>query len=101
MAITPARLDGIPSDILPANKLKAGVRVTHVRPRDVAEHVRLAAAGSAGAGASQALEGKIGFFAIIPLHRQFVADELNVLGRESHGNGRARGLWVHHAPTVQ
>jgi hypothetical protein len=85
VAVTPAWLERIPSDELPAQKLKAGVRVTHARPRDVAQHVWFAAASSAGAGASQMLEWKIGFFAVIPLDRQLFADQLNVLWFKSHG----------------
>lgn len=88
MTVAPARLEGVPSDILPAKELKTGVRVTHVRPRDVAKNVWLAAASGAGTGASQTLEFEIGFLAVIPLHRQFVADELNVFWLKSHGTQR-------------
>ena len=91
MAVTPAGLESVPSDELPAQKLKTGVRVTHARPRDVAQHVWFAAASSAGAGASQMLEWKIGFFAVIPLYRQLFADQLNVFWLKSHGR-RCQGF---------
>jgi hypothetical protein len=85
VAITPARLEGIPSDILPADELKARVGVTHVGPLDVPQHIGLAAAGSTGAGAAETLKGKIGFFAIVPLHCEFGADELDIFWLKSHG----------------
>jgi hypothetical protein len=84
VTVTPARLERIPSNILPAKELKACVRVTHVRSLDVPQYVRLAAAGSAGAGPSQAFKGEIGFFAIIPVHREFVTDELDIFRLKSH-----------------
>lgn len=87
MGVTPARLERIPSNELPPQELKTGIRVTHVWPRDVAKHVGLAAARSAGTGPAETLEGKIGFFAVIPLHGELFADELNVFWLKSHGNG--------------
>jgi hypothetical protein len=87
VAVTPARLERIPSDVLPPEELKTGIRVTHVRSRDVAQHVWLATARSAWASPAETLEGKIGLFSVIPLHGKLFADELNVFGRKSHGNG--------------
>jgi len=79
MAVPPPGLERIPSDELPAEKLKTIARITYVWPLDIAQHIRLSATRSTRAGAAKTFQGEIGFAAIGPLHGQFVADELNIL----------------------
>lgn len=85
VTVSPARLERIPSDVLPAHEFKTGIRVTHVWPRDVAENIRLAPARSAGAGAPERLQAKIGLGAVVPSNRQLAADELDVGQFQAHG----------------
>jgi hypothetical protein len=84
VAISPLWLQGIATDQLPSGKFETLGRVSHIRPGNIAQHIRLATARSARAGPPQTLKGKVGFFAIIPLQGEFFPDELNVLRRKAH-----------------
>lgn len=90
--IAPTRLHSISSDKLPSEELKTGISVTHVRPRDVAEHVGLAATTGAGAGAAQPVEQDIGFFPVIPPNSQLVPDQLEIRGFLAHREASVNGL---------
>src|SRR4051794_27592680 len=86
VSVSPARLNGIAADDLKSGKLKAVVRVTHVRPQNVAEHVRLAAARRARTRASQKLQIQKRFIAVIPLDRQLVSNLLDICRLKAHAD---------------
>jgi hypothetical protein len=79
MTISPAWLERIAANQLPPAELETLRRVSHTRPRDMAEHVRLPTTSRAGTRAAQALEWEVRFFAITPLQSEVVPDELRVL----------------------
>ena len=86
MAIGPVRLEGIATDQLPAHEVKARGGIAHVRPRDIAENIRLAAARRARTGAPKTLQGQIRFQAIVPLDGELVTDQLHILQLYPHGS---------------
>jgi len=51
----------------------------NIRPRDIAEHIRLAAAARAGTGAAKALQREIRLDTVVPSHRKLIANQLHVL----------------------
>ena len=86
VAVAPARLHRVTADNFEAGEIKAGVGIIHPAGagRNVAENIRLAAAGRAGTGASEHLQTKIRFRPVIPLNGELVSDLLNVLRIETH-----------------
>ena len=84
MAIAPTWLNGVTADELPPREFKAVAGVVHLWSLDVAEHVRFAAARSARTGATQLFQIEVRFCSVTPLHRQLVADELNVRWFDAH-----------------
>lgn len=90
MTISPARLEGITADELPADQFETRCGVGHVRPRDIPKHVGFSAAAGAGTGATQTLEGQIRFGAVTPGEGKFVADKLHIFQRKGHEEGKLR-----------
>ena len=84
MTVAPGRLEGITTDQMPPGKFKTLRGVMDFRPNDVAEHIRLAAAGSAGAGSAQQAEGQKRFSPVVPLDRKLAPDLLDILWLEAH-----------------
>src|SRR5438552_1069789 len=84
MSIAPARLQRVTADDFEPGELKTFVRVSHVRPGDIAEHVRLAATRGAGTGAAQKLQIEERLCPVVPLNGQLIPDLLNVLWLQGH-----------------
>ena len=80
MAVVPARLEGVTSNEIEADQLKASLGISNSRPIDMAKHVRFAAARRARACAPQILEKEIRLSPVVPANGQLVADLLNVQG---------------------
>ena len=83
--IVPARLQGITADDIETRQLKTSRRIAHVRPGDVAEHIRFPAARRARTGTAKELQIKIRFRSVIPLNGEFVSDLLDVGWLKTHG----------------
>ncbi len=75
MAVIPCGLQRIAADETKVAKLEALGAVANVVPLNVAHDVGLAAAGRAGAMATEHFERKIVLHAIAPDERKFVADD--------------------------
>ena len=89
MAIAPDRRDGVSADRIQTAELEGGRGERFLGAFiQVAQHVHLAFAASAGAGPAKPLQTDKTFAAVLPLDRQFIADVLNV--HRSHG-------WKHTA----
>lgn len=84
MAVTPGRLQGVAADQVPAPELEALPGVADVWPNDVAHHIRLPAAGCAGAGGAEEANRQKGFAPIVPLDGQLAPDLLDVFRLEAH-----------------
>ncbi len=78
MSVVPAWLKRITSHQIPAGKFKAPFGIRDVWAVHLPEHIGLTAARGARTLAAQKLELKIGLRAIVPTHRQFAADLLNI-----------------------
>jgi hypothetical protein len=74
MAVSPPRLERVTANQLPTNQLEARRGIRHIGPRNISEHVRLAATSGARTGAPEALDRQIRFHAITPSHGQLVSD---------------------------
>jgi len=88
VSITPARLHCITAYELETRQLKTFRRVSHVRSCNVAEHIRLSAAGRAGTSAAKKLEPEIRFGPIVPMNGELIPDLLNVRRFQTH-DGRS------------
>src|ERR1700730_3978093 len=84
MSVAPARLECITPDDVESRQFKAVFRVAYVRPDNSTEHIRLAAASRAWAGAAQKLKIEIRFAAVTPMNCQLVSDLLNVGRLQTH-----------------
>ena len=76
VAVAPAWLQGVSADDIKTIELKAFRRVGHGGSEDIAENVRLAAAGRTRAGATKDFQSQIRFGVVIPLNSEFVPDLL-------------------------
>jgi hypothetical protein len=84
VSVGPPRLQCIAAYQIEADELKTPVGIRYLRPRDVTEHVGLAAASCARTRASQRLELKKRFHAVIPGDGKLVSYLLNVRWFEPH-----------------
>jgi hypothetical protein len=84
VAVGPARLQGVATDQLPAHEFETGRRVTHIRPRNIPQHVGLAATQRARASATKAFQRQVRFQLVVPTHGQLAANQLNVRELKSH-----------------
>jgi hypothetical protein len=76
-------LQRITAHDIESKKLKAFIRVAHMRAHDSTEHIWLTAARSAGTCAPQQFEFQKRFSAIVPGNGQFISDLLNVVGLQT------------------
>src|SRR5437764_14610820 len=86
MAVSPTRLKRVTANQLPSDELETFVTVTHIRPRNIPEHVRLATATGAGTGAAKSFEREKRFCAISPEQCQLFTNELDVFELQLHGH---------------
>jgi len=84
VSIGPSGLQGITAHQIKSDERKALVGVTHMRPHNLTEHIRLAPANRARARAPEQFEFEKGFSAVIPRNSQFVSDLLDVRWLKSH-----------------
>ncbi len=84
MSIAPARLQRVTADNFETGELKTCLGVTHVRPHDVAEYIRFAAARRARTRAAQKLQIEERLCPVVPLNGQLIPDLLNVLWFQGH-----------------
>jgi hypothetical protein len=78
MAITPAGLKRVTADQLPTQKLKTRRRITHLRPGNISQNIRLAATTGAGTRAAQPFQREIRFRVIVPVNGKLASDQLDV-----------------------
>src|SRR6476469_7174167 len=84
VSIRPAGLQCVTAHQVESHKLEALIGVAHIRTHNLTEHIRLAAASRARAGAPQQFEFQKRFGAVIPGNGQFVSDLLDVAWLKSH-----------------
>jgi hypothetical protein len=84
VSVGPPRLQGVAPYEIEADELKTLVRMRYLRPRDITEHVGLATASCARTRASQRLEFKKRFHAVIPGDGKLVSYLLNIRWFEPH-----------------
>src|SRR5207249_11302409 len=84
VSIRPTRLQRVTAHQLEAHKLKTLVGVSHMWPRDIAEHIRFAAARRARTRATQHFEFEKRFGAVVPRNRELVSDLLDVCWLQAH-----------------
>jgi hypothetical protein len=84
MAVVPGRLKRVTADETEAAEFKAVRAVADVGALNYTHHVRLAPARRARAGAPELFQGDVAFLAIAPGQREFLADDFDVKGMESH-----------------
>jgi hypothetical protein len=82
--VCPAGLQGVSAHQIETDELKAFVRVGHVRPQNITENIRFAAASCAWTRASEHFEFQERFFSVVPGNRQFVSDLLDINGLQTH-----------------
>jgi hypothetical protein len=88
MSVAPTGLDCITAHQIESDELEALVGVAHMRPHNLTEHIRLAAASRARARTPQQFELQKRFGAITPGNGQFVSDLLDVRWLKSHVSPR-------------
>lgn len=84
VSVGPARLQCVATYEIEAHELETLVRISHMRPRDITEHVGFAPASGARTRASQRLELEKRFRAVIPGDGKLVSYLLNVRWFEPH-----------------
>jgi hypothetical protein len=84
MSIGPAGLQCITAHQIESDELEAPAGVAHIRTHNLTEHIRLAAASRAWAGAPQQFKFHKRFGAVIPGNSQFVTDLLEIRWLKSH-----------------
>src|SRR5262245_4161055 len=67
VTVGPGQLQGIAANLVPAAELEALVGINHVRPNDIAKHIRLAATGRAGTGLAKKTQREECFRSVLPL----------------------------------
>ena len=78
MSVCPPRLQRVAAYQIEAGEVKTLIRISHMRPRDVAEQVWFAPASGAGTCAPQLFERDETFAAILPLDCQFISYRLHI-----------------------
>ena len=84
VSIGPPRLQCVAANEIEADELKTLIRISHMRPRDMAEQVWFAPASGARTRASQRLKLEKRFRAVIPGDGKLVSYLLNVCWFEPH-----------------
>jgi hypothetical protein len=82
--VGPPRLQCVAAYQIETDELKTLVRIRYLRPRDITEHVGFATASRTRTCASQRLELKKRFHAVIPGYGNLVSYLLNVCWFEPH-----------------
>src|SRR4029077_15733793 len=84
VSVAPTGLECITAHKIESNEVEALLGVAHMRSHNLTEHIRLAAASRARAGAPQQFEFQKRFGAVIPGNGQFFSDLLDVAWLKSH-----------------
>src|SRR5438046_6367628 len=84
VSVAPSWLHSIAAHDAETDKNKALLRISQMRTRDVAQHVRLATARRAWTRATEKLQIEIRFRPVVPVNRKFTSDLLNIGWFQTH-----------------
>ena len=84
MSVCPPRLQRVAAYQIEAGEVKTLIRISHMRPRDVAEQVWFAPASGAGTCAPQRLQLEKRFRPVVPGNGKLVSYLLNVCWFQPH-----------------
>src|SRR4029077_12683528 len=88
MSVAPTGLECITAHKIESDEREAFVGVAHMRPHNLTEHIRFAAASRARARAPQQFECKKRFYPVVSDNGQIIAELLDVRWLKSHVSPR-------------